>query len=56
MEIRILHKFYEIGDPAIAPWVKNPMAAAQVAAEVQVWSLAWECPYAEDEAVNKIMK
>ena len=31
----------KIGVPAMAQWVKNPTAAAQVAAEVQVGSPAW---------------
>ena len=30
----------DIGVPAMAQWVKNPTAAAWVAAEVQVWFLA----------------
>jgi len=34
-------------------WVKNPMAAAGVTAEVQVQSPAWELPYATGVAIKK---
>ena len=37
-------------------WVKNPTAAAWVAAMAQVQSLAWELPYARDAAIKKKKK
>ena len=34
------------GVPAVAPWVKNPTAMAQVTAAALIRALAWELPYA----------
>ena len=39
--------------PDVVLWVKDPTAAAQVTAEVQVWSLAWELPHATAGAKKK---
>ena len=38
------------GVPAVAQWVKNPTAVAQVTAEVQVQSLAQKLPHAKGAA------
>ena len=40
------------GVSAMAQWIKNPTAAAQVAAEVQVRSPAQELPYAVGAAIK----
>ena len=44
------------GVPAVPRWVKQPTAAAGVAAEAQVQSLAGELPYAEGVAVKQTNK
>ena len=42
-----------IGVHAVAHWVKNLTASAQVASEVWVQSLAWELPHAAGTARKK---
>ena len=42
------------GVPAMAQWVKNPTAAAQVAMEAGIRSLAWELPCVLDATIKFI--
>ena len=44
------------GVPAVAQWVKNLTAAAQVSAEAQVQSLAWHSGLKDPKKQNKTKK
>ena len=53
MASQFLVKVSHVGSSAVAQWVKNPIAMAQVAAKAQVQSLAWELPYAAGVAIEQ---